>query len=74
MLLGATREEILDWIYPHKTTGKHSAFREKRVPNSAFWFLNSQKFKSWVSGSSSNLLWCPGDSKYSISQFRHYGS
>jgi hypothetical protein len=70
-LLGTTKEEILDWLYPHENESQQYAFREKRAPNSALWFLNRPEFQSWSSGSSANLLWCPGNSKYPVPRFRY---
>jgi len=41
--------------------------REKRIPNSACWFLDSLQFKNWVSNLDTAFFWCPGKGSNTIS-------
>lgn len=54
------RREILQWLFSASLSGKHNAIRAKRVRNTGQWLLQDTRFKSWVSGTSVQLLFCMG--------------
>lgn len=54
------REKIINWIWEGDSWQRHKMLREKRVPNTATWFLESAAFKDWRLGTGSHLLLCIG--------------
>lgn len=58
--IAPTDEEILEWIFTGPTGNKQQSVSQKRVEDSGEWFLKCPEFQNWVSGESSNLLYCPG--------------
>src|SRR5271168_3787753 len=56
----ASKEAIMDWIFPDLIDTKHKAIREKREESTGEWFLKRPEFENWVSGVGYNILYSPG--------------
>jgi hypothetical protein len=55
------RSQVLDWLSSSSEfETRHSDISSKRERNSGVWFLERSEFKCWVSGTSRNILYCPG--------------
>ncbi len=53
--------KILDWLSPLDYCNKHHDIASKRHEGTGEWFLVSEKFTAWLSGSADSVLWCPGE-------------
>lgn len=42
-----------------KNGSQQNASKEKRAPDSTFWFVNHLEFHRCLAESISNILWCP---------------
>ncbi|KAK7996637.1 putative RPE1-D-ribulose-5-phosphate 3-epimerase [Apiospora arundinis] len=51
--------KILDWLTQTEYGPQHSDYRQKRVPGTGQWLLDSEKYQSWRS-TPSQTLFCPG--------------
>jgi hypothetical protein len=60
----AKREQILSWIFPDDFRQRHRVISANRVEGTGEWFLNTEKYKSWIEGTTSNLLFCHGSCKF----------
>lgn len=58
--LALLKQQLLDWIFPHDIDTKHRFVRSRRVAGCGSWFLDSPEYQNWVTGKSSNVLFCPG--------------
>ena len=56
-----TTRKILDWLSPLEYCNKQRDIASKRHEGTGKWFLVSEKFTAWLSGSADNVLWCPGE-------------
>lgn len=52
-------EKILSWLSPVSFQDKQADVLQSVQPGTGKWFLESDKFRNWLSGDAS-LLWCPG--------------
>jgi hypothetical protein len=50
------RREILNWLSPETFSQTNDTYRSSRLEGSGKWFLNSQPFQDWVSGTSKLLI------------------
>jgi hypothetical protein len=57
------RERILNWIFPDDFRQRHRIISANRVKGTGEWFLNMGKYKTWIKGTTSNLLFCHGSCK-----------
>ena len=55
-----TTRKILNWLSPLEYCNKQRDIASKRHEGTGEWFLMSEKFTSWLSGSADSVLWCPG--------------
>ena len=53
------RQTILNWLSPLNFELTQAKLSRERQDGTGIWFLESERFKSWCSGTS-NILWCPG--------------
>ena len=60
-LQSETTKKILDWLSPLDCFNKQRDIASKRHEGTGEWFLVSEKFTAWLSGSADNVLWCPGE-------------
>ena len=60
-LQSETTREILDWLSPLEYCNKQRDIASKRHEGTGKWFLVSEKFAAWRSGSADSVLWCPGE-------------
>ena len=56
-----TTRKILDWLSPLECCTKQRDVASKRHEGTGEWFLASEKFTAWLSGSADSVLWCPGE-------------
>jgi len=56
-------DEVLKWLSPRNLSATHQVLVKERVDKSGVWFLDSQKFRHWVSGEGYQFLFCPGRGK-----------
>ena len=56
-----TTQKILDWLSPLEYCTKQRDVASKRHEGTGEWFLVSEKFTAWLSGSADSVLWCPGE-------------
>ena len=54
------RHKILKWLWDGNYWEIHKSLRERRVPHTGNWFLDSLPFKDWREGKGSTFLICPG--------------
>lgn len=54
------RCDLLKWIWEGDYWKRHRYLRQKRVPGTGTWFLNSSWYKDWRDGVSPNILICLG--------------
>ena len=54
-------KKILDWLSPFEYCTKQRDIASKRHEGTSEWFLVSEKFTAWLSGSADSVLWCPGE-------------
>ena len=50
------KKEIINWLEAKESSSRHKEFSQKRVSGSGMWFVESNEFKDWVSGSSQILI------------------
>ena len=60
-LQSETTGKILDWLSPLEYCHKQRDIASKRHEGTGKWFLVSEKFAAWLSGSADSVLWCPGE-------------
>ena len=60
-LQSETTRKILDWLSPLEFCTKQRDIASKRHGGTGEWFLVSEKFTAWLSGSADSVLWCPGE-------------
>jgi hypothetical protein len=52
-------EKILSWISALSFRARQADVREGVQPGTCLWFLQHDKFRTWVNGNS-RTIWCPG--------------
>lgn len=60
------RQEVLEWLA--KLSGinfdeDHDRIFKRRHPDTGNWLVESDRFKEWIDGTESCLLWCHGNRK-----------
>ena len=60
-LQSETTRKILNWLSPLEHCNKQRDIASKRHEGTGKWFLVSEKFTAWLSGSADSVLWCPGE-------------
>jgi hypothetical protein len=63
---GERREQILTWLWSGDYWKRHQYFQSQRVPNTGDWFLNSEAFTKWKTGTGSGLLISLGIRTFSL--------
>jgi len=58
---GRERSDIAEWLSPLNFKASQSGFLQTREEGTGNWLLESQTFRDWCNGTSSRILWCPGD-------------
>ena len=56
----AERREVLHWISPIPYIGHHNQAKSDVLPGTGAWFLKDEKVLSWLSSSSSSIMWLHG--------------
>lgn len=51
---------MLKWLSPVDFEEAHRYHYSKRFGDTGRWFLNERRFKDWMLGTGSGLLWCYG--------------
>ena len=54
------RRKILEWLSPGSFNSRHEELQKSRVKSSGQWFLNSNEYINWVSGTGPSCLLCTG--------------
>ena len=54
------KQQVLQWLSPLDFRSKQLDILSRRTPSTGEWLLEEDKFKSWVDGSGSSLLFCSG--------------
>ena len=60
-LQSETTRDILNWLSPLEYRNKQRDIASKRHEGTGTWFLVSEIFTAWLSGSADSVLWCPGE-------------
>ena len=56
-----TTRKMLDWLSPLEFCTRQRDVASKRHEGTGEWFLVSERFTAWLSGSAGSVLWCPGE-------------